>query len=239
MDDYGTNCFPDSSSRAGEILRARELAAQEPRIELHGRTLHVWHENGCCDLTWTGEAWRGSCPHGRVHNPRSDPCAEARALGLWYDQGQTPDPRLMIMDENVFEHECETLAAGTNARLAYDAIADVWRDIAQGYAIRRLDWDVWMRERWFILVTARLIYPETNDLAGTALIELREALLDLSGDLPDWFDTLCWIKDRLVEFLESDGWEVNLARRDALCDWIEVDLLPEIQDSEPETDEVR
>ena len=226
MSQHDVKYRPELSGLADEILRAKLLACGEPRVVPRIRTLQVYNQHHVCRLVRVKGAWEGSCCYGQTHDPRQQPCCEARALEMWVKSGDLVDPRLMVLDETLLTGRQTLWPFDPDRRAVHDMFADLWRDIAQRYAVRQTAWDTALVEHWYCAVTGRLVCPGVKQPGDQAHLDWRLALLALDAELPGWFDVLCEVKDALVKLLCEPNWGTDLARRDAYCDWVSSQDIP-------------
>lgn len=212
---------PTIYDRIDEMQRAAWLAEQLPDVQAYGQTLFLHDGDKVRHLHWTGRAWQCDCTYSRTHNLEQDPCRHVRALEAWQERGQLADPRLMILDETLFTGQRRFFRSDPSRQTAHDTVAEWWRHLAQDYARRQTSWDIEQTEAWYTLIILCLICPYLWSAGLKGVIALRLALTILDTDLPDWFDVLCEIKRAWMALLREPDWEVNLAFKEAFCDWLE------------------
>lgn len=209
------------SDHSDEIQRAQILFEQRPSVWAERGILHIREGERIRRLEWTGAAWQCDCTYSRTHSPDTDPCRHVRALEHWEQQGQIPDPRLMILEPTLFTRGRKAFIPGSSCQAAHEAVSELWRDLAQDYVRHQTNWSVAQIEAWYTVVVLGLICPHIWLAGLLGSWELYATLDYLSSDLPDWFDTLREIKRTWIMLLREPNWETNLAHKEAFCDWLE------------------
>lgn len=219
--------MPETQDSLDEMFRAKALALESPDIVVRDRAIEIRNGSHECQVTRCHGAWRGSCTYGRTHDAQKHPCCGARALELWAEKGWCIPPELLVLDERFLTGRVPMWADDDVRRQVWEIFCHLWRMVVQIYAerlIRQGSGDV---ENWYWMGASRLMCTDSSQLCEPVHLMVRIADTVIGDDLPEWLDTLCSIRDALLDLLAEPAWEDNLAHRDAFCDWTLSQSVPD------------